>query len=201
MNNAARKFLTIATLVWMTGCGGGGTGDVTAFMHALQSDKDAKNFIQTLTSQSKAILQSMPSDPNNTTATHVINGTDGGTATVTGRTNSQDSNCGTDCTSTTVDEDYEISFDNYKNAAGTISSGKISYHHHHYNQQNGLNYSSTESYTIKSLTSVHAKIIEYTYEEEVHGLNDTVDFSGTSSSSLTNFTGTCTNEKGETFSY
>jgi len=200
MKKTLRALLVAGTVFSLSGCGGG-TGGVSGFMHAIQSDKDAKNFVNTLVTQTKAILDSKPADPNNTSSTHVISGTDGGTATVTGKTNSQDSNCGTDCISTTRDADYEIRFDNYQNAGGTISSGKVSYHHHSYNRQNGLNHSSTQSYSIKSLTPVTAKIITYTYEDETHGLNDTVDFSGTSSSALTNFTGTCTNEKGEKYSY
>jgi len=133
----------------------------------------------------------------------VVNGITG-TATITGSQSYQTSST-SNCVSSTGSKNFsEVIFNNYQVKVGNTEvtvTGTVTYTYSRYSQQCGLNYYSSSSRTIKSVTSVKVRIIDY-FTNYSSGYDDTVTFNASSNqSSSCGFHGTLTASSGTTYSF
>ncbi len=192
------KLLFVFIITFLTGCGGGGGGQGGNF-DSILSNGDAEDVINTITTAVDAV----DSDISGSTFLNVTSpGQTGGSATVNGYKTYSQTSCGTDCISDTNYTEITIEFSNYIILDGIeISSGTVYYTETRTSRQSGLSYSSTTSISLSSYRPVVVSAVSYWYSGVPNGVKGTVDFSGTSSSTLMFLSGSLTTNLGGSFSF
>jgi len=193
-----KVFRLFILIVFIAACGGDG-GDSSGNFEPISSNSDASDVIDTITSAVNSIVYDISGD----TFTNVISvGQTSGTATVNGYQTYDQYSCGLDCIRSDNYKELTIVFSNYVILDDIeISKGTVFFTYTHSSTQSGLNYYSSTSISMYSTLPVTVSAVSYWVSGVPTGVKDTIEFSGSSYSSISSLSGTLTTSSGATFSF
>lgn len=191
-------FRLLFLIAFIGACDGGGGGGSSGNFELISSSSDASEVMDTITSAVDVTVNDLYGD----TFTNTVSfGQTSGTATVNGFQTYDQYSCGLDCIRTDNYMEITIVFSNYVILDDIeISKGTVYFIKTNSSIQQGVYYSSSTSISLDSTEPVTVSAVEYWVSGVPTGVKDTVEFSGTSNSSISSLSGVLTTSSG-TFSF